>query len=77
MHTVQVVLDEDLLQATDLAAQRARLNRSALVREALKAYLARVEGEILEAEDRKGYELLPDSPEDVDAWERIALWPED
>ena len=37
--TIQVVLDSKLLRATELAARRANLNRSALIREALRAHL--------------------------------------
>ena len=39
METIQVVLDEELLHATDRVAKRTKLNRSALVREALREYL--------------------------------------
>ena len=43
METIQVVLGSTLLRATDGAARRARVNRSALVREALREYLKRLE----------------------------------
>jgi metal-responsive CopG/Arc/MetJ family transcriptional regulator len=36
METIQVVLDSKLLRATDVAARRTKLNRSALIR-AMKA----------------------------------------
>jgi metal-responsive CopG/Arc/MetJ family transcriptional regulator len=36
METIQVVLDSKLLRAADRAARRSRLNRSALVRAALR-----------------------------------------
>ena len=39
METIQVVLDSKLLRATDLTARRAKLNRSTLIREALRARL--------------------------------------
>ena len=39
METIQVVLDSKLLRATEVAARRTKLNRSALIREALRAYL--------------------------------------
>jgi len=34
METIQVVLDSKLLHATEVAARRTKLNRSALIREA-------------------------------------------
>jgi metal-responsive CopG/Arc/MetJ family transcriptional regulator len=39
METIQIVLDKNLLQATDQAARRTKQNRSALVREALRKHL--------------------------------------
>jgi metal-responsive CopG/Arc/MetJ family transcriptional regulator len=37
--TIQVVLDPKLLRATEVAARRTKLNRSALIRDALRAHL--------------------------------------
>ena len=76
METIQVVLSSTLLRATDGAAKRARVNRSALVREALREYLKRLERHELEARDRKGYEEHPDDSNDAVDWERVAAWPE-
>jgi len=76
METVQVVLGSTLLRAADGAAKRARMNRSALIREALREYLKLLETRELEARDRAGYAEHPqDSAEAVD-WERVAVWPE-
>ena len=35
MRTIPVVLNEELIEAADVAAKRRKLNRSALIREAL------------------------------------------
>jgi Arc/MetJ-type ribon-helix-helix transcriptional regulator len=43
METIQVVLGSKLLRATDVAARRGKLNRSALIREALRAHLKNLE----------------------------------
>lgn len=77
MQTVQIVLDESLLRATDDAARRVQLNRSALVREALREYLDKLRIAELERRDRQGFERLPDAADDLDAWERAAAWPDD
>lgn len=77
MQTVQIVLDETLLAAADEAARRAKLNRSALVREALRQYLNRLRVQELERRDREGYERLPDDAGDLEPWERAAAWPDD
>lgn len=39
MSIVQIVLDDDLLKAADKVARRQKVNRSALVRDALRAHL--------------------------------------
>lgn len=76
METIQVVLGSTLLRATDGAARRARLNRSALVREALREYLKLLQMRELEARDRTGYEEHPGVSTEAVDWERVAAWPE-
>ena len=76
METIQVVLDPELLRATNGAAKRARVNRSALVRKALREHLKRLETRELEARDRRGYERHPQDITEVERWERAAVWPE-
>ena len=75
METIQIVLDMKLLKATDLAARQTKRNRSALVRDALREHLRRLEIGALEERDRKGYSNQPQSPEEVAVWEREAVWP--
>lgn len=75
METIQVVLDAELLRATNGAAQRARVNRSSLIREALREYLERLQTREIEARDRRGYERRPDSARSAEVWERVASWP--
>ena len=76
METIQVVLDSKLLRAVDGAAKRARVNRSALVRGALREHLKRLETQNREARDRRGYEQYPDDAGEVTGWEGVAAWPE-
>ncbi len=76
METIQVVLDAELLRAANGAAKRARINRSALVREALREHLKRLRRREAEARDRRGYREHPEAAGDVAAWERVASWPE-
>jgi Arc/MetJ-type ribon-helix-helix transcriptional regulator len=76
MKTIQVVLGATLLRAADRAAKRARLNRSALIREALREYLKRLTTRELEARDRKGYDERPEVIAEAADWERVAAWPE-
>ena len=76
METIQVVLNSELLRAADGAARRAGVNRSALIREALREYLKRLQTRELEARDRRGYQQRPEAYAEVAAWERVAAWPE-
>ena len=76
METIQVVLGSALVRAADGAAKRARLNRSALIREALREYLKRLKTQELEARDRTGYEEHPEVSTGAVDWERVAAWPE-
>jgi len=77
MATVQIVLDKELLQAADEAARRTNQNRSALVREALRAHLRRLEILELEQRDREGYLRIPQDLDEAERWESVAAWPEE
>ena len=76
METVQVVLDKGLLRAADQAARRTRVNRSALIREALREHLRRLEIQEMEARERRAYRAIPDNNE-FRPLQRITAWPED
>jgi metal-responsive CopG/Arc/MetJ family transcriptional regulator len=52
-------------------------NRSALVRDALRAHLRRLEIRAQEERDRAGYLAKPQTPDEVHMWEGVAAWPED
>ena len=75
METVQVVLDKELLKATDQAARRAKLNRSELVREALREHLRRLQMRAQEECDREGYTRQPQHPSEILRWDVEAVWP--
>lgn len=77
METIQIVLDKQLLIATDRAARRRKENRSALVREALREHLRRLEVRAQEERDRVGYARHPHPGNESSAWEAEAAWPEE
>ena len=77
MQVVQIVLDKQLLQAADQAAKRTRKNRSALVRDALREHLQRLEIRAKEDRDRQGYSRKPHAREEALAWEAEAAWPQE
>jgi metal-responsive CopG/Arc/MetJ family transcriptional regulator len=75
MKTIQIVLDKRLLHATDRAARRTKRNRSALVRDALREHLQKLEGRAREERDRKGYLRQPRASDESRFWEAEAAWP--
>jgi metal-responsive CopG/Arc/MetJ family transcriptional regulator len=75
METIQVVLDRKLLRAADSAARRARQNRSALIRDALRAHLRKLQIRALEDQERAAYSRQPASVEESLMWEGEAAWP--
>ena len=76
METIQVVLDQKLLRATDRVARRTKQNRSALIREALREHLRRLEVQTLEERDRQGYSRQKPTGDESSLWEAQAEWPE-
>jgi metal-responsive CopG/Arc/MetJ family transcriptional regulator len=77
MQIVQIVLDKKLLRAADRAAKRSRQNRSALVRDALREYLRRLELRASEERDREGYSREAQADAEARGWESEATWPEE
>lgn len=75
METIQIVLDKQLLHAADRAARKLKANRSALVREALREHLRRLEIRAKEERDREGYAKMPQAPDEWEPWEAEAAWP--
>jgi metal-responsive CopG/Arc/MetJ family transcriptional regulator len=75
METIQIVLDATLLRAADGAAKKAKMNRSMLIRNALRAHLAHLRTSELEASDREGYLRHPETSNST--WEQVASWPAD
>ena len=76
METIQIVLDSELRVAADKAARRSRMNRSQLVREALREYLRGLELKAREDLDREGYAKNPAVRGEAQVWEGEAAWPE-
>jgi metal-responsive CopG/Arc/MetJ family transcriptional regulator len=75
METIKIVLEKKLLHATDQAARRMKQNRSALVREALREHLQRLDIPTRERRDREGYSTRPQKANESLVWEAEAAWP--
>ena len=59
MRTIQMTLDEELVEQVDVACKRVGKSRSALTRDALRALIAKLDYEELCRRDREGYARMP------------------
>jgi len=74
MRTVQMTLDDDLVQAVDKAAKRLRTTRSAFTRDALRSALRKVRTTELERKHREGYSRKPVRQGEFSDWESEQVW---
>ncbi len=77
VETIQVVLDETLLRAAKRAAHHAKLDRSALIRDALREHFQRLELRVLEERDRQVYAKASQEWRKAPDWEMEAVWPQE
>jgi metal-responsive CopG/Arc/MetJ family transcriptional regulator len=75
MRTVQMTLDERLVDRVDRAARRLGKTRSAFTRDALRDALARLATLQKESQHRRGYEASPVRPGEFDEWAKEQVWP--
>jgi metal-responsive CopG/Arc/MetJ family transcriptional regulator len=68
-------MEGGLLKAADRAARRLKVNRSALIRDALREHLKRLHYGDLERQEREAYERVPDDPAEFAVWDKVAAWP--
>ena len=74
MRTVQLTLDEELIEQVDALAKRLGTTRSALTRDALRAALARRRTQALERKHRAGYRRKPAAKGEFDVWHGQQRW---
>jgi metal-responsive CopG/Arc/MetJ family transcriptional regulator len=75
MDTIQVVMEGDLVKAADRAARRLKVNRSALIRDAVREHLKRLHYRELERKEQEAYARTPDDPAEFAVWDKVAAWP--
>jgi metal-responsive CopG/Arc/MetJ family transcriptional regulator len=74
MKTVQMTLDDELIQAVDKIAKKMHTTRSALTREALRDTIKKFQDMQLEQKHRIGYEKTPVIDEEFSVWETEHAW---
>jgi metal-responsive CopG/Arc/MetJ family transcriptional regulator len=76
MRTVQMTLDDSLVEEVDRAAQARGTTRSAFTRDALRAALALQQEQELERKHQAGYTRKPVQPGEFSDWEDEQVWPD-
>lgn len=74
MKTVQITLEDELVRAVDLAAQRLSQSRSTFTREALRVALERLQVQTLEQQHREGYLKHPVASGEFSDFEDEQVW---
>jgi len=74
MRTVQMTLDEDLVQTVDRVVRDLHTTRSAFTREALQRAIERIRTAKLEDKHRQGYLRKPAVAGEFDVWEHEQKW---
>lgn len=74
MKTIQMTLDEDLLNQVDGAIRELKTSRSAFIRQSLQYYLERLKVKELEKRHRDGYLKHPVQASEFDIWEDEQVW---
>lgn len=74
MRTVQMTLDEELIELVDRVVKELKTTRSSFTRKALREAIERLNIERLEDKHRKGYRLHPVSKYEFSVWEDEQDW---
>jgi len=74
MKTVQMTLDDELVEEVDRTVQELRTTRSAFARDALRAAVQRHKAMALEEQHRSGYRAHPVTAEEFGVWENEQEW---
>ncbi len=74
MRTVQMTLDDQLIELIDRAAKNLKTTRSAFTRAALRDALNKLEVSHLEQKHRQGYKAHPVNKKEFSVWEKEQGW---
>jgi hypothetical protein len=74
MRTIQMTLDDDLVENVDRVVKKLKTTRSAFTRKALKDAIRQVNIDNLEKKHKKGYERYPVTKTEFSVWESEQEW---
>jgi metal-responsive CopG/Arc/MetJ family transcriptional regulator len=76
MKTVQMTLDDELVDAVDAVVKKLHTTRSAFARNALRDAVEQARMKELEEKHKAGYQRKPVQTAEFDGWESEQEWPE-
>jgi metal-responsive CopG/Arc/MetJ family transcriptional regulator len=68
MKTIQMTIDESLLQQVDQTVQELKTSRSAFIRQALLQAIRQYQVRRLEERDETGYQIMPAQAGETNEW---------
>ena len=74
MRTIQMTLDDELVEKVDAIASELKTTRSAFTREALREAIKQYNVRNLELRHRQGYAVHPVNKEEFSIWENEQNW---
>ena len=74
MRTIQMTLDESLLNQVDETIKELKITRSAYIRESIQSYLKQTKIKQMEKRHREGYLKQPVQKGEFDIWENEQVW---
>jgi metal-responsive CopG/Arc/MetJ family transcriptional regulator len=74
MRTIQMTLDDELVEKVDAIASELKTTRSAFTREALREAIKQYNIRNLELRHRQGYAVHPVNKEEFSIWENEQNW---
>jgi hypothetical protein len=74
MRTIQMTLDDELVETVDKVVKKLKTTRSAFARKALKDAVKQVNIEMLENKHKRGYGRRPVGKTEFSVWESEQAW---
>lgn len=74
MRTIQMTLDDDLVESVDQIVKELKTTRSAFTRRALREAIASFSIKQQEEKHRRGYERHPVAKDEFRVWEKEQNW---
>jgi len=74
MKTIQMTLDDELVETVDRVVKKLKTTRSAFARKALRNAVKQVRIDILEKKHKQGYNQRPADKMEFSVWESEQEW---